>query len=36
MGSIISYLAIAVPIFSGVYDDLDGPDLASKISKVSN
>ena len=36
MGSIISYLAIAVPIFSGVYDSLDGPELSAMISKVIN
>ncbi|XP_018021421.1 lysosomal cobalamin transporter ABCD4 isoform X1 [Hyalella azteca] len=33
LGSILSYLAIAVPIFTGVYDDVDSSTLSSIISK---
>ncbi|XP_076043148.1 lysosomal cobalamin transporter ABCD4-like isoform X2 [Oratosquilla oratoria] len=32
-GSILSYLAIAVPIFTGVYNDVADSDLASLVSK---
>ncbi len=34
-GSIASYLVIAVPIFSGAYASLDGPELSKKISENS-
>ena len=33
MGSIISYLALAVPIFTGRYDDLSSAELSSVISQ---
>lgn len=33
LGSIISYLALAVPIFSGRYDDVSSAELASLISQ---
>lgn len=35
LGSIISYVAIAFPIFVGVYDSLSAPDLSALISAVS-
>ena len=34
IGSIISYVALAVPIFLGVYDSLSAADLSALISKV--
>ena len=34
MGSIISYLALAVAIFSGRYDDVSPSELSSIISQV--
>jgi ATP-binding cassette subfamily D (ALD) protein 4 len=33
LGSIISYLALAVPIFSGRYDDISPAELSSLISQ---
>ena len=36
VGSILSYVALAIPIFAGVYDDLSPPDLSALISKVSD
>ncbi|TRY73148.1 hypothetical protein TCAL_00965 [Tigriopus californicus] len=33
MGSIASFLVIAIPIFSGVYDDLSPSDLARAVSE---
>ncbi|XP_053114208.1 lysosomal cobalamin transporter ABCD4 isoform X3 [Hemicordylus capensis] len=33
LGSILSYVVIAVPIFSGVYGDLDPAELSSLVSK---
>lgn len=33
LGSIISYLALAVPIFSGRYDNLSSAELSSLISQ---
>ncbi|ESO94251.1 hypothetical protein LOTGIDRAFT_215742 [Lottia gigantea] len=33
LGSIISYVALAIPIFAGVYDHLSSPDLAALIAK---
>ncbi|KAF2356891.1 ABC transporter type 1 transmembrane domain [Trinorchestia longiramus] len=33
LGSILSYLAIAVPIFTGVYNDVDSTTLSAIISK---
>ena len=35
LGSIISYLALAVPIFAGKYDDLSSTELSSIISQTS-
>lgn len=35
LGSIVSYLVIALPIFSGAYDDLPTSDLSALISQVS-
>ncbi|XP_022086859.1 ATP-binding cassette sub-family D member 4-like [Acanthaster planci] len=35
IGSILSYVAIAVPIFAGAYDKLDSDELYSLISKNS-
>lgn len=35
LGSILSYIAIAFPIFLGTYDDLIAPDLSALISAVS-
>ena len=34
-GAILSYVVIAIPIFGGVYDDLDGSELSVVISQVS-
>ena len=39
VGSILSYIIVAIPIFSGVYDDKSSTDLSAIISavrKVSN
>lgn len=36
MGSIISYLALAVPIFTGRYDHLSSAELSSIISQVKS
>ncbi|XP_054826413.1 lysosomal cobalamin transporter ABCD4 isoform X2 [Eublepharis macularius] len=33
LGSILSYVVIAIPIFSGVYGDLDPAELSSLVSK---
>lgn len=35
LGSILSYIVIAIPIFSGVYGDLSPTELSSLVSKVS-
>jgi len=35
LGSILSYLMLAVPIFSGTYDDLSAAELSALISQVS-
>lgn len=35
LGSILSYIVIAIPIFSGVYGDLSPAELSSLVSKVS-
>ena len=35
VGSILSYIIVAIPIFSGVYDDESESDLSSIISAVS-
>ncbi len=35
IGSILSYIIVAIPIFSGVYDDESESDLSSIISAVS-
>lgn len=34
LGSIISYLALAVPIFSGRYDNVSSAELSAIISQV--
>lgn len=34
LGSIISYLALAVPIFNGRYDNVSSAELSSIISQV--
>ncbi|WAR19914.1 ABCD4-like protein [Mya arenaria] len=36
LGSIVSYIALAFPIFLGTYDNLSAPDLSALISAVSN
>lgn len=36
VGSILSYVVIAIPIFSGVYGDLNPAELSSLVSKVSS
>ncbi|XP_025025822.1 ATP-binding cassette sub-family D member 4 isoform X2 [Python bivittatus] len=33
LGSILSYVVIAIPIFNGVYDDLNPTELSSLVSK---
>ncbi|XP_060614613.2 lysosomal cobalamin transporter ABCD4 isoform X2 [Anolis sagrei] len=33
LGSILSYVVIAIPIFSGIYNDLDPAELSSLVSK---
>ncbi|XP_013772980.1 ATP-binding cassette sub-family D member 4-like [Limulus polyphemus] len=33
LGSIISFMVLAVPLFAGKYDSLSGPDLSALISK---
>ena len=35
LGAIVSYLVIAVPIFSGVYDDKNPSELAQVISETA-
>ncbi|KAF7731507.1 ATP-binding cassette sub- D member 4 [Apophysomyces ossiformis] len=35
LGSILSYLIVAIPIFSGVYDDKDASQLSEIISKFT-
>lgn len=35
-GSILSYLLLGIPIFTGVYNDLNPGDLSSVISQVTN
>lgn len=35
LGSILSYVVIAIPIFSGVYGDLSPIELSALVSKVS-
>ena len=34
MGSILSYIIMAIAIFGGLYDDLTPAELSSQISKV--
>lgn len=34
LGSILSYVVIAIPIFSGVYGDLSPTELSTLVSKV--
>ena len=34
VGSILSYIIVAIPIFSGVYDDTSSSDLSAVISAV--
>jgi len=34
LGSILSYVILAIPIFAGVYDDLSPADLSALISRV--
>lgn len=34
LGSILSYMLIAIPIFSGVFDDKDASELSGIISAV--
>ena len=36
LGSILSYLVLAIPIFSGVYDNLTASELSALISQVYN
>jgi ATP-binding cassette subfamily D (ALD) protein 4 len=36
LGSILSYVILAIPIFSGIYDDLTPSELSALISEVSN
>lgn len=35
MGSILSYVIIAIPIFAGVYDGLTPGEISALVSKVS-
>lgn len=35
LGSILSYVVIAIPIFSGAYGDLSPAELSALVSKVS-
>ena len=35
LGSILSYVILAVPVFGGVYDELSPADLSALISRVS-
>lgn len=35
MGSILSYIVIAIPIFAGVYDDMTPAEISALLSKVS-
>jgi len=34
LGSILSYVILAIPVFGGVYDDLSPADLSALISRV--
>jgi len=34
LGSILSYVILAIPVFSGIYDHLSPPDLSAFISRV--
>lgn len=34
LGSILSYVVIAIPIFSGIYGDLSPTELSTLVSKV--
>jgi len=34
LGSILSYVILAIPIFAGVYDDLPPAELSALISRV--
>lgn len=36
LGSILSYLIIAIPIFAGVFDGKDASELSAIISAVCN
>lgn len=36
MGSILSYIVIAIPIFAGKYDGLTPGELSALVSKVSS
>jgi len=35
LGGILSYVILAIPVFSGIYDDLSPSDLSALISRVS-
>ena len=34
LGSILSYVILAIPVFRGVYDDLSPTELAALVSRV--
>lgn len=34
LGSILTYAVIAIPVFTGWYNDQTGPELSATISKV--
>ena len=34
VGSILSYIIVAIPIFSGIYEDTSSSDLSAVISAV--
>jgi len=34
LGSILSYVILAIPVFGGIYDDLSPADLSALISRV--
>ena len=36
LGSILSYVILAIPIFGSTYDDLSPADLSALISRVTN